>query len=131
MAWFCFCFVFVRSHAPCGCCSIACLRFQVVKIKQVDCKMSTKNANNITIMFILRALLSFEAHGFWFTTWQFHLCPTQNGRLKRHWGWQIKSESLKWQQCPTEWTLLLLLISYDYSGVDHYTTRNGEKMKTM
>ena len=28
------------------CCSIVCLRFQVVQIKRVDCKMSTKNVNN-------------------------------------------------------------------------------------
>ena len=33
---------FVHSHARCGCCSIVCLRFQVMPIKQVDCKMSTK-----------------------------------------------------------------------------------------
>ena len=46
VTWFCFCFDFVRSHARCGCCSIVCLRFQVVQIKQVDCKMSTKNVNN-------------------------------------------------------------------------------------
>ena len=26
VTWFCFCFVFVRSHARCGCCSIACWR---------------------------------------------------------------------------------------------------------
>ena len=26
VAWFCFCFNFVRSHARCGCCSIVCLR---------------------------------------------------------------------------------------------------------
>ena len=38
-----FCFDFVRSHARCGCCSIVCLRFHVVQIKQADCKMSTKN----------------------------------------------------------------------------------------
>ena len=43
---FCFCFDFIRSHAQCGCYSIVCLRFQVVQIKQVDCKMSTKNVNN-------------------------------------------------------------------------------------
>ena len=34
MTWFCSCFDFV------------CLRFQVVQIKQVDCKISTKNVNN-------------------------------------------------------------------------------------
>ena len=37
-----FLFDFVHSHARCGCCSIVCLRFEVMKIKQVDCKMSTK-----------------------------------------------------------------------------------------
>ena len=41
-----FCFDFVHSHARCGCCSIVCLRCQDVQIKQVDCKMSTKNVNN-------------------------------------------------------------------------------------
>ena len=43
---FCFCFDLVRSHALCDCFSIVCLRFQVVQIKQVDCKMSTKNVNS-------------------------------------------------------------------------------------
>ena len=37
--WFCL-------HARCGCCSIVCLRFQVVQIKQADWKMSTKDVNN-------------------------------------------------------------------------------------
>ena len=46
MTWFCFYFYFVRSHARCGCCSIVCLRFQIVQIKQVDCKVSAKNVNN-------------------------------------------------------------------------------------
>ena len=32
----------VLSHARCGFCSIVCLRFQVMQIKQVDCQMSTK-----------------------------------------------------------------------------------------
>ena len=40
------CFDFVCSHAQSGCCSMVCLWFQVVKIKQVECKMSTKNVNN-------------------------------------------------------------------------------------
>ena len=44
--WFYFCFDFVLSRAQCGCCFIVCLRFQVVEIKQADCKMSTKNVNN-------------------------------------------------------------------------------------
>ena len=26
LTWFCFCFDFVLSHAPCGCCSIVCWR---------------------------------------------------------------------------------------------------------
>ena len=38
-----FCFDFVRSHARCGCCSIVCLCFQVVEIKQVDWELSIKN----------------------------------------------------------------------------------------
>ena len=42
VTWFCFCFDFVRSHARCSCCSIVCLRLQVVQIKHVDCKMSAK-----------------------------------------------------------------------------------------
>ena len=46
VTWFCFCINFVRSHVWCGCCSIVFSRFQVVQIKQVDCKMSTKNVNN-------------------------------------------------------------------------------------
>ena len=46
VTWFCFCFDFVRSHARFSCCSIVCLRFHVVQIKQVDCKRSTKNVNN-------------------------------------------------------------------------------------
>ena len=32
--------------ARCDFCGIVCLRFQDVQIKQVDCKMSTKNVNN-------------------------------------------------------------------------------------
>ena len=40
---FCFCFDFVHSHTRSGCCSIVYLRFQDVRIKQVDCKMSTEN----------------------------------------------------------------------------------------
>ena len=46
VTWFLFCFNFVGSNARCGCRTIVCLRFQVVQIKQVDCKMSTKNVNN-------------------------------------------------------------------------------------
>ena len=41
-----FLFDFVHSHARCRCCSIVCLRFQDVQIKQVDCKMNTENVNN-------------------------------------------------------------------------------------
>ena len=43
---FSFCFDFVHSHRRCDCCSIVCLRFEDVQIKQVDFKMSTKNVNN-------------------------------------------------------------------------------------
>ena len=43
MTWFCFCFDFVSSHARCGCSSMICLCFQDVQIKQIDCKMRTKN----------------------------------------------------------------------------------------
>ena len=46
MVWFCFCVDFVYSHARCGCCCIVYLLFQVVQIKQVGCKMSTKNVYN-------------------------------------------------------------------------------------
>ena len=46
MTWLYLCFFFfdfVHSpHARCGCCSIGCLRFHVMQIKEVDCKMSTK-----------------------------------------------------------------------------------------
>ena len=44
---FCFCFNFVRSHTCCGCCSIVCLRFQVVQIKQIDCKLNTLLCQNL------------------------------------------------------------------------------------
>ena len=48
VACFCFfCFDFVRSHVRCGCCSIVCLRFQVVQIKQADCKLSTLLCLNV------------------------------------------------------------------------------------
>ena len=40
--WFC---SFI-SHERFSCSSIVCLCFQVVQIKQVDCKMNTKNVNN-------------------------------------------------------------------------------------
>ena len=43
---FCFCFDFVHSHSRWGCCSIVCLRFQDVQVKQVDCKVNTKIVNN-------------------------------------------------------------------------------------
>ena len=33
---------FVHSHARYSCCSIVCSRFQVIQMKQVDWKMSTK-----------------------------------------------------------------------------------------
>ena len=45
----------------------------------------------ITIMFILRALLSCEARGFWFAARQCHLCPTQNGRHK--WYWRVANQN--------------------------------------
>ena len=37
-----FLFNFVDPHTRARCCSIVCLRFQVMQIKQVDCKISTK-----------------------------------------------------------------------------------------
>ena len=41
VALFLFLFDFVHSpHVQRGSCSIVCLRFQVMQIKQVDCKMS-------------------------------------------------------------------------------------------
>ena len=40
--WFCFYSGFVRLHVWCCCCSIVYFYFQVVQIKQLDCKMSTK-----------------------------------------------------------------------------------------
>ena len=36
------CFDFVHSHAWCGCCSIVCLRFQDVQIKQVRLKLNVQ-----------------------------------------------------------------------------------------
>ena len=42
VTWFHFCFDFICSYVQCGCFSIVCLRFQVVQIKQGDCKMSSK-----------------------------------------------------------------------------------------
>ena len=38
-----FLFNFVDPHTRARCCSVVCLRFQVMQIKQVDCKISTKN----------------------------------------------------------------------------------------
>ena len=38
VSWFRFCFDFAGSHARCDC--------YVVQIKQIDCKMSTKNMSN-------------------------------------------------------------------------------------
>ena len=43
---FCFCFDFIHSHVWYGCCSIVCLRFQVLQIKQAYSKASSKNVNN-------------------------------------------------------------------------------------
>ena len=53
---FFFCFDFVRSNSRCSCCSIVCLRFQIVHMKQVDCEMSLKmgivtNKGNFVIHF--------------------------------------------------------------------------------
>ena len=45
--WFCLCFDFVCSHARCACCSIVCLRFQVMEVKQTGWKINTKNMNII------------------------------------------------------------------------------------
>ena len=42
-------------------------------------KLKLRTCSNITIMFILRALLSFEASGFLFATWQCHW----------HWRWNV------------------------------------------
>ena len=43
VTWFCFYFDFVCSHVRSECCSIICLLFQIVQIKQTGCKLSTKN----------------------------------------------------------------------------------------
>ena len=43
---YCLTFLFVHIYAPRGCCSIVCLHFQFMQVKQVDCKMTTKNLNN-------------------------------------------------------------------------------------
>ena len=42
MTLFLLCFDFVHSHAWCGCCSIVCLRFQDVEIKQVRLKLNVQ-----------------------------------------------------------------------------------------
>ena len=47
LTWFCFCFDFFRSHTLYGCCTLICLRFQVVQIKQVDFKLSTLMCLNV------------------------------------------------------------------------------------
>ena len=39
LTWFCFCFDFVHMHD-------AVVRAQIVQMKQVDCKMTTKNATS-------------------------------------------------------------------------------------
>ena len=46
VTWFYFCFNLVCSYARCSCCSMVYLRFQLLQIKQIDCKMITKNVNN-------------------------------------------------------------------------------------
>ena len=46
VTWFGFCFGFVRLYLRCGCCSIVCLRFEFVQIKQIDSKVSTKIMND-------------------------------------------------------------------------------------
>ena len=43
---FCFCCDFAHSHAPCDCCSIVCLHFQDVQIKQVDWTPKVKGWKN-------------------------------------------------------------------------------------
>ena len=47
VTWFCLCFDFVRLYVRYGCCSIVYLCFEVGQIKQVGCKMSTKNVKNV------------------------------------------------------------------------------------
>ena len=91
--------------------------------EDLSCRTTGKQPNNITIMFILRALLSFEARGFWFAAWQCHFTNR---------GWQTNSKGLKWQQYQNEWTLLLLLLmSYGYTNAGHYAMCNRENMKTL
>ena len=46
VTWFYFCFNLVCSYVRCGCCSMVYLRFQLLQIRQVDCKMITKNVSN-------------------------------------------------------------------------------------
>ena len=41
-----FCFDFIRLHVQWSCYSVVYLRVQVVQINKVDCKLSTKKANN-------------------------------------------------------------------------------------
>ena len=71
VTWFCFCFYFTCSHVRCGSCSIVCLRFQVVQIKQVNCKMSDKSVNN------------YESKTFRDIFWQLHTQEYKNTKKQK------------------------------------------------
>ena len=83
MTWlyfFCFCLVsFIHIHS-CGCCCRVCLRFQVLQIKQVDCKVSTKKT------FLRKHLVIFSGkcqnhvgHHFWLKGF----VPQKNSEITR------------------------------------------------
>ena len=79
VTWFYFCFDFVRSHTRCGCCSIVCLRFQLVQLKS-DSHLPKKllfisfNESSLKMMknafyFILKPLFVLKI--FKFLSWHF------------------------------------------------------------
>ena len=85
-------------------------------------------------MFILRALLSFEARRgpriliFSPTVW-FVSDVKQRAEMTLE-GGKSKSAGLKWQQCPSKWTLIVANI-IQLCELCHYAMCNREEMKTL
>ena len=85
-------------------------------------------------MFILRALLSFEARRgpriliFSPTVW-FVPDVKQRAEMTLE-GGKSKSAGLKWQQCPSKWTLIVANI-IQLCELCHYAMCNREEMKTL
>ena len=73
-------------------------------------------------MFIVTALLSFEAPHFDLPPDSVICAQREAKGTNDIGGWQIKIQG------PIKWTLLLLLIPYDYTNGSHYTMCNREKM---